>query len=464
MFLSNTYFELCTQNIDLSSTLNPIYHLNKHQTCDNMCLIGADSMQLNVKRLKLACYMSNITMSVVGNLSPLLFVTFRELYGISYSLLGTLVLINFVTQLGIDLIFSFFSHKFNIPLTVKLMPCIAAVGIVFYAVTPWLMPNSIYFGLAIGTVIFSLGAGLGEVLISPTIAALPADDPDHEMSKLHSVYAWGVVFFVVIFTLFIKLLGRSFWQWLVFGFTLIPILAAVLFSNAQMPITETPEKVSGALHQLKNKALWLCVIAIFLGGASEVTMAQWASGYLEQSLGIPKIWGDIFGVAMFAVALGIGRTLYSKIGKNITKVLLLGAIGAVLCYLTAAMSNIAIVGLLACAFTGFCTSMMWPGSLIVASDKLPHGGVFMFALMAAGGDLGASVGPQLVGVITDAALELPTAIKLADALSLTPEQLGMKLGMLCGMFFPLIGVFVYMILHKNRRKNDGQIIYKQNSL
>ncbi len=396
--------------------------------------------------------MSNITMSVVANLSPLLFVTFRELYGLSYSLLGLLVLINFITQLGIDLIFSFFSHKFNIPLTVKLMPVIAAVGMLFYGITPWIMPNNEYWGLVVGTVIFSLGAGLGEVLISPTIAALPADDPDHEMSKLHSVYAWGVVFFVVIFTLFVKLLGRSHWQWLVFGFALIPIIASMLFSNAQMPEMETPEKVSGALHQLKSKTLWLCVLAIFFGGASEVTMAQWASGYLERSIGLPKVWGDIFGVAMFAVALGIGRTLYSKIGKNITKVLLLGAIGAALCYLTAAVSNIAVVGLVACAFTGFCTSMMWPGSLIVASDKFPHGGVFLFALMAAGGDLGASVGPQLVGVITDAALEMPAAINLADTLSITPEQLGMKLGMLCGMLFPLIGILVYTVLHKTRKR------------
>ncbi len=410
-------------------------------------------MNLNVKRLKTACYMSNVAMAVVGNLSPLLFLTFREKYDISYSLLGLLVLINFVTQLGIDLIFSFFSHKFNIPLTVKLMPCITVVGMLLYAVAPLIFPNNVYLGLVIGTVIFSLGAGLAEVLISPTIAALPAKDPDREMSKLHSVYAWGVVFFVVVFTLFIKLLGRDFWQWLVVGFAAVPLLSAILFSNAKMPEMETPEKTSGALHQLKSKALWLCFIAIFLGGASEVTMAQWSSSFLEKSLGIPKLWGDILGVAMFAVALGLGRTLYSKIGKNITKVLLLGAVGAVACYLTAAVSNVAVVGLFACAFTGFCTSMMWPGSLIVASDKFPHGGVFIFALMAAGGDLGASVGPQLVGVVTDTAMKLPALSDLAVKLSMSPDQLGMKLGMLVGMLFPLVGIIVYSILYKHSKKS-----------
>ena len=413
--------------------------------------IGVGLMNLNIRKLKIACYSSSVTMSIVANLSPLLFLTFHEKYDISYSLLGLLVLINFVTQLGIDLIFSFFSHKFNIPLTVKLMPCISALGMLLFAVTPWVFRDNVYFGLVVGTIIFSLGAGLAEVLISPIVAALPAKDPDREMSKLHSVYAWGVVFFVVVFTLFIKLLGRDFWQWLVLGFGIIPLLSAILFSNAKLPEMETPEKASGALHQLKSKALWLIVIGIFLGGASEVTMAQWSSSFLEKSLGIPKLWGDILGVAMFAVALGLGRTLYSKIGKNITKALVLGAIGATLCYLICAISNIAVIGLFACAFTGFCTSMMWPGSLIVASDKFPHGGVFIFALMAAGGDLGASVGPQLVGVVTDAAETLPALSDLATKLSMTPDQFGMKLGMLVGMLFPLVGIIVYSILHKQRK-------------
>lgn len=409
-------------------------------------------MEINSKRVKMACYMSNVSMAIVSNMAPLLFLSFRELYDISYSLLGALVLINFVIQLGIDLIFSFFSHKFNIHLTVKLMPCISVMGMILFAASPWIFHGNEYLGLVIGTIVFSLGAGLSEVLISPIIAALPSDDPDREISKLHSVYAWGVVFFVVVFTLLIKLLGRNLWQWLVISFAVIPLLSAILFSTTSLPKMETPEKVSGALSNFKNKALWLCVIGIFLGGASEVTMAQWSSSYLERSLGIPKLWGDILGVAMFGVALGLGRTLYSKIGKNITKVLLLGAVGATLCYLLCAISNVAFIGLIFCAFTGFCTSMMWPGSLIVASDKFPHGGVFIYALMAAGGDLGASVGPQLVGVITDAALESPALLNIAQSLSLSPDQLGMKLGMLCGMLFPLIGIVIYSILHKSRKR------------
>ena len=404
-----------------------------------------------ITRLKYACYSANITMSVVSSLSPVLFLTFRSLYGISYSLLGLLVLMNFVTQLIVDLIFSFFSLKFNIAKTVKAIPLIATVGFLVYALWPFLAPAQVYTGLIIGTIIFSAASGLGEVLISPVIAAIPAEDPDREMSKLHSVYAWGVVFVIVLSTLFLLLAGGENWQWLALLLMLIPLASAVLFSGCDVPPMETPQRVSGALELLRSKGLWLCVFAIFLGGAAECTMAQWSSGYLEQALGIPKVWGDLFGVALFSVMLGLGRSLYAGIGRNIGKVLTFGAIGATLCYFTAAVSDIAWLGLIACAFTGFCTSMLWPGNLVVASGRFPEGGVFIYAMMAAGGDLGASVAPQLVGVITDAVIASPAASSLAASLTLAPEQLGMKLGMLCGMLFPLIGIFVYARIWKTQK-------------
>lgn len=403
------------------------------------------------KRVKYACYTANITMAVVGSLSPILFLTFRTMYGISYSLLGLLVLINFCTQLCIDLVFSFFSHKFNIPKTVKAIPLITIVGLCIYALWPTVFPNSVYVGLVLGTVIFSASSGLSEVLISPTIAALPAKDPDREMSKLHSVFAWGSVGMIIFSTLYLLAFDSANWQGLVLLCALVPLVSAILFSGAEMPQMETPKQTSGALHLLRNKGIWLSVFAIFLGGAAECTMSQWASGYLEQALGIPKVWGDIFGVALFSVFLGLGRTLYTKIGRNIEKVLLLGGIGATLCYAVAALSPLPIVGLLACAFTGFCTSMLWPGNLIVASDRFPAGGVFIYAMMAAGGDLGASVGPQLVGLVTDISAAAPPLVALGQRLALSPEQFGMKLGMLVGMIFPLLGIFVYTHLYKTAK-------------
>ena len=409
-------------------------------------------MQTNYKRVKYACYTTNVSMSVVANLSPILFLTFHNLYGISYSLLGSLVLINFIAQLLIDLVFSFFSHKFNIPLAVKITPLLTLVGLFLYAVCPLAFPQYAYAGLVVGTLVFSVSGGLAEVLISPVIAAIPSDDPDREMSKLHSVYAWGVVPVILISTLFLYVFGPQSWHWLAFLYMLVPLVAFLLFTKAQIPQMETPEKVSGALSFLKNKGLWLCVGAIFLGGASECIMAQWSSGYIEQALGIPKVWGDIFGVAVFSVMLGMGRTLYAKKGKKIGNVLFLGSIGATICYLLAAICNMPLIGLVACAFTGLCVSMLWPGSLIVASDRFPQGGVFIFAMMAAGGDLGASVGPQLIGVITDFAIANPTIVSFAEGMNLAPEQMGMKLGMLVGMLFPLTAIAVYFVIKKSRNE------------
>jgi fucose permease len=409
-------------------------------------------MDPKYNRLKFACYTSNITMSVVGNLSPILFLTFRSLYGISYSLLGLLVLINFCTQLSVDLVFSFFSHKFNIPRVIRTMPYLAVVGLVIFAIWPFFFPQAVFAGLALGTVIFSAASGLGEVLISPVIAAIPAKEPDREMSKLHSIYAWGVVGVIIVSTLFLLCFGSVHWQWLALIFALIPLTSALLFSTVEIPQMETPQKAGGIMQFIKNSGFWLSVIAIFLGGSAEVTMAQWCSGYLEQALGIPKVWGDLLGVALFAATLGVGRTLYANRGKKIGKVLFWCAVGSTLCYLVAAVTSIPVVGLAACALTGLATSMLWPGNLIVAEQRFPHGGVFLFAAMAAGGDLGASVGPQLVGLITDAALQNATLLSLAQKWALTPDQLGMKLGMLVGMLFPLAAIPVFVVIRKYRKE------------
>ena len=406
------------------------------------------------KRVKLACYSANVSMSIVGNLSPLLFITFHSMYGISYTLLGLLVLINFVTQLIIDLIFSFFSYKFNIPMAVKLTPVLTLIGLTFFAAAPLIFPNNIYLGLALGTMIFSASSGFSEVLISPVIAAIPSENPERDMSKLHSIYAWGVVGVIIIGTLFLLCFGRESWQYLVLLFTIVPLLSVFLFAGAKLPHLDTPEKISGVVSMLKRKELWICVLCIFLGGACECTMAQWSSGYIETALGIPKVWGDIFGVALFGLMLGLGRTLYAKYGKNIERVLFFSAIGATLCYFTASISSVAIIGLIACALTGLCTAMMWPGSLIVAEKRFPTAGVFIFAMMAAGGDLGASVGPQMIGIVTDKIASSSFGLDLSLNLGITPEQVGMKCGMLIAMLFALSAVFAYLYVMKKWKNNE----------
>ena len=383
-------------------------------------------------RTKLACYASNITGMAIGNLPPLLFITFRQMYGIPYSLLGTLVLINFSTQLLADLVFSFFSHKFNIKLTLRLMPLITLAGLGLYALAPVLFPAHIYLGLALGTVVFSFAMGLGEVLLSPVIAAIPSENPEREMSRLHSIYAWGVILVVGISTVFLAVAGSENWQWLVILFALIQLLPAFLFLISPIPQLQSEDHKGSTAALLRDRNLWICVLSIFLGGAAECTMAQWSSGYLEMALGVPKAMGDIFGVALFAFMLGLGRTIYAKHGRNITKVLLWGSVGAVICYGTAFASQSPYLGLAACALTGFCVSMLWPGSLVAVAERIPAGGVVMYAMMAAGGDIGASVGPQLVGIIADAA--------------------GIRYGILAGLVFPLGGIAVNYLLYRQSRK------------
>lgn len=407
-------------------------------------------MKPDYRTLKLACYTTNVSMAVTGNISPLLFLTFRSLYGISYSLIGLLVLINFCTQLGVDLIFSLFSHKFNIKKSIRLMPVLTFSGLLIFALWPLLSPSTAYVGLAVGTIIFAASNGLCEVLTSPVIAAIPSDDPDKAMSKLHSVYAWGVVPVIVISTLFLLFAGAENWHWLVLGSTLVPLTSAILFARSDIPEIKTPEKTSGALNFLKNKGVWFCVAIIFLGGAAECAMAQWASSYIEEGLRLPKVWGDVFGVSLFSLTLGLGRTLYAKFGKNIVKILILGSAGAALCYLIAAVSPFPLVGLLACAMTGLGVSMLWPGSLIIAADRFPESGVLIYAMMAAGGDLGASIAPQLIGIVTDLAIDVPPIANAAAEMGLVPEQLGMRIGMLIGMLFPLVAAILLSRIAKKK--------------
>lgn len=392
----------------------------------------------------------NVSMAVVGNLPPLLFITFHKLYGISYSLLGLLVLVNFSTQLLVDLIFTFYSHRFNIERTVKLTPVITISGLAVFTLWPTFFSGSAYLGLVIGTVIFSASAGLAEVLLNPVITALPSDNTERDLSMLHSSYAWGAVGVVLFGAFYILLLGSSSWQYLVVLMACIPLISFFLYAGAEMPEIKTGSEGGFSVSTLKSRQLWLCAFAIFLGGALECTMAQWCSGFTEIALGLPKIYGDIFGVALFSVMLGTGRTLYTKYGRSVEKVLMLGVVACFVCYLTAALSGNAVVGLMACALTGLSASMLWPGSIITVSERIPTGGVVMFALMAAGGDLGASVGPELVGIITDTVAANARMLDLAARLGMTGEQLGMKCGLLVGALFALIAIPVYFALYKTR--------------
>ncbi len=403
------------------------------------------------KGTKLACYLSYFTMSSIFCIPPVLFVTFQELYGISYTLLGTLILINFSTQLGVDLVFTVFSKSFNVKKILPVMPMLTALGLAVYALIPACFPDCAYPGLVLGTVIFSLSAGLSEVLLSPTIAAIPSDNPQRDMSLLHSLYAFGVLTMVALGTVGLKLLGRENWMYLVLFFAALPLIPSILFAASPVPDMSPQAQLPGT-GKRRALGIVLCMGCIFFGSCSENTMSNWLSGFMEQALHIDKTMGDIFGVAMFAVLLGLVRIWYARTGKNIFPVLLIGMAGAFGCYLVAGLSDNVVFAFAACILTGLFTSMLWPGVLIAMEENIPGAGVTAYALMAAAGDSGAAVAPQLMGIVVDRVTVSAFAADLGARVQLSPEQIGMKAGMLVSALFPLLGTVLVILTIRHFRK------------
>lgn len=401
--------------------------------------------------------MAYFTMSSIFSLPPILFVTLRETYGISYTLLGTLVLTNFCTQLGIDLIFTFFTKYFNVQKVVRVMPLITSIGLFIYALVPMFIPQYAYAGLLIGTVIFSVSAGLSEVLLSPVIAAIPSDNPQKDMSMLHSLYAFGVFTVVVVSTLFLKIFGNENWMYLTMFLGLWPVFAAILFKLSPMPEMDISSADTKNFEGTKKRTvgLVLCVACIFFGSCAENAMSSWISSYMENALHIDKALGDILGMATFAILLGIARISYAKFGKNIMRVLFVGMLCAFICYMIIGLSSSVIFAFIACILTGFCTAMLWPGSLIMMEENVPNVGVAAYALMAAGGDLGASIAPQLMGIVVDSVSASSFAAEMSTTLNLTTEQIGMKAGMFVTGMFPLMGTILLLFLIPYFRKNKA---------
>lgn len=408
----------------------------------------------NFKRTKLACYTAYFTMSSIFSLPPLLFASLQDIYGISYTLLGTLVLTNFCTQLGVDLIFTVFSKHFNVKKVVRVMPLITSAGLLIYAAIPTLFPQYAYAGLLIGTVLFSVSAGLSEVLLSPVIAAIPSDNPQKDMSLLHSLYAFGVFTVVVVSTVFLRIFGTENWMYLTVFWAVLPVAAAIMFMLSPMPDMDVSASESSNGTGRRTLALAICVGSIFFGSCAENAMSNWVSTYMENALKIDKTLGDILGMAMFAILLGLARIAYAKYGKNIMHVLLTGMIGAAVCYLTAGLTTNVAAAFIACILTGLFTAMLWPGTLIMMEENLPGLGVAAYALMAAGGDLGASVAPQLLGIVVDKVAASSFAAELGARLSLEAEQIGLKAGMLVTAIFPVIGtaIIIFAIHYFKKQK------------
>lgn len=401
---------------------------------------------------KYACYLGCASQAAVICLSPVLYVTFHDTYGISYTLLGLLAVFNFCSQLIIDLIFSFFSDKFNIEKTVKITPLITVTGLLVYAFLPKLTVSSPYVGIVIGTVIFSVAAGLSEVLLSPTVAAIYRDDPEREMSKFHSVYAWGVVTVVIVSTTFLKIFGTENWNYLAVFWAFLPLASAVLFQKGKMPEMNAEMTSQNSSGKKMLKGVLLFVLCIFLGSAAENTMTLWSSSYIEKVLGFDKFFGDIFGLALFSCFLGLARTLYGKFGKKISHVMIISFAGAAVCYLVSGFSASPVTGLVFCVLCGFFVAMLWPGTIIWTENIYPDCGVVVYALLAAGGDFGASVAPQLMGSLTDIVSASDFAKALSARLLVTTDQIGFKSAMIVSSLFSVAGLILVLYLTKRQNK------------
>ena len=406
------------------------------------------SKEQNFKLTRYSCFFAYISTSSIFGLPPLLFMTFREMYGISFTLLGTLVLVNFLTQMAIDLIFTFFSKHFNIRKTIITMPILTSLGLIIYALIPAMFPDHAYIGLLIGTFVFSVSAGLGEVLLSPLMAAIPSDNPERDMSILHSLYAYGLLSVILISTVFFYIFGSHNWVYLTLFFAVWPLITAALFIMSPIPKMNLSNPESKGKKQGRGFMLALLFLCIFLGAAAEISMTNWISGYMESALSISKTTGDILGMASFAILLGIGRTVYAKYGKNIHRSLLSGMAGASVCYILCAISPNVIVSVIACMMTGLFTSMLWPGTLILMEEKMPNPGVAAYALMATGGDAGGSLAPQLLGIIIDKVSVSNWAGEMSQTLNIGVEQIGMKTGMIMASVFPILGVLLLLYMKK----------------
>ncbi len=404
-----------------------------------------------------ACYLGNVVQAAVVNVTPIIFIPLKDIFGLSYTDLGILVLINFVTQVIMDIGFSRIVDRHGFRRFVVAGHILCAVGFFLFGASVLLFPTSIFTGLIIGTIFSSAGGGLLELLLSPIIHAIPSEGEDvargkaRAMSLLHSFYAWGSAAVVLITTLLIFLLGRENWPIIVVLWGILPTINIFLF--CRVPLAEVPhESTLQKLRQWVFSPIFvIAFMAILFGGASEVSMAQWTSPFIEKGLRLPKLLGDVMGSMVFALLLGTGRVLNSMFAHKLDtgKVLIFGSVGAVFCYWIAAFAPVSMpaMSLAACALCGLFTSMLWPGTLVMAANKLPYAGTALFALLSAGGDIGCSIGPWFTGKVVDLLPHFNLRIT-----AITPEQVGLRGGMLAASIFPILSIIFQLSLRKIHRK------------
>ena len=411
----------------------------------------------NFKSTVFACYRGYITQGIVNNLSPLFFVLFQNKFGISYSLISALILCNFVTQVITDMLSVKYVDRIGYRKSAVIAHALAFLGLVMQGTLPNVLPVP-YVGLVLATIVNGVGGGLIEVIISPIVDSCPGDAKASAMSLLHSFYCWGQVGVVLITTLLLRLIGEDLWFIIPILWSLLPLYNLFRFLNVPLMPT-VPEEEKTPLKTLFTSKIFLVALLLMLcAGASELAMSQWSSLFAERALGVTKVIGDLLGPCLFAVFMGIGRTIYGVWGEKIhlTGAMVFCAALCILCYLGTALFENPWLSLLSCALCGFSVSLMWPGTFSLTSAAYPKGGTAMFGILAVLGDVGCSVGPALMGAVSGA---VSGNAKIAASFpNLTADQLGLKSGMLFSAVFPafiLIGVLLLTRFHKAANKKPN---------
>lgn len=402
----------------------------------------------------LSCFVGIFTQAIITNLTAILFIPLMGLYGFSYLYLGILVGINFSTQVAADIIFSGLIDRIGFR-KITIWTCLAAFGgLVLFGLTPTLFPGNEFTGFVISTIIFAFSCGLLEVVLSPVIDAIPNADKGPAMSLMHSFYAWGQVATIIITTLFLFFAGSANWQFIAFFWSLVPLTAFFMFIKAAMPPNSDSRTRSKVKDMFSHPFFILALAAILFGGATEVCMNQWASTFMDGALGIPKVVGDLLGMCGFAVMLGVGRVLHGAFGAriNINKILVASSGMAVLCYIIVALSPFNTVNIIACAVSGLFCAILWPGVLVVSSEKFPLAGAWMFAILAAAGDIGAAASPYLTGLVTDISVNWHITGWIMNIYSTSISGAALRLGILVSLIFPLATFISHILIAKLKNR------------
>lgn len=390
--------------------------------------------QKNYKQTLLACYLGFVIQAISANFLPLLYITFHKSYGIGFGKLALLSTEFFLTQLVVDFICAKIVDKIGYRPCIIVAQITSALGIAGLAFMPDMLPSP-FVGIAICVFIYAIGSGLIEVLCSPIVEACPFENKEGAMSLLHSFYCWGFAGVIIFSTLFFTIFGIENWKILAIIWSIIPIYNTYNF--AKCPIEKLVEDGNSMTmgQLLKTKVFWLFILLMIGAGASEISLAQWASAFAESALHVSKATGDLIGPCGFAIFMGLSRALYGKFGEklNLTVFMALSGIMCLGCYLVAGITKIPVLGLISCALCGFSVGIMWPGSISISSSILKRGGTALFAFLALAGDLGGSIGPFVVGSVSQ---------KLGDNL---------QAGVLSGIAFPIILV-VSVLLLRNKYK------------